>query len=156
MVEVKSLIATRGDIETRIVGLLSGRAAEIEFRGEPSIGAHSDLEQATMFALAAISRGGVGASLVHLTPEVAIRTPTVVAQVEAMLDACAERAARLVKKYRDDVERVAEALIERRYLDGSEVDAIINPPVRPPFPTSTDDEASTDFDDPLSTYRMAG
>ena len=44
------------------------------------------------------------------------------AQVEAMLDACAERAASLVKKYRDDVERVAEALVEQRYLDGAEVD----------------------------------
>jgi hypothetical protein len=157
LVEVGDLIATRGDVETRIVGLLAGRAAEIEFRGEPSIGAHSDLEQATTFALAAISRGGVGASLVHLAPEVAIRTPTVVAQVEAMLDACAERAARLVKRYRDDVERVAEALVEQRYLDGGEVDAILNPPpARPPFPESEYDDASIDVDDPLTTYRLAG
>ena len=156
LVEIKDLVATRGDVEAQIVGLLSGRAAEVEFRGEASVGASSDLEIATAFALAAISRGGVGASLVHLAPEIAIRTPSVVAQVEAMLDACAERAARMVKRHRDDVERVAEALIEQRYLDGSEVDAIIAPPARPPFPTSTDDEASTDFDDPLTTYRMAG
>jgi hypothetical protein len=156
LIDVGSLVATRADVETRIVGLLAGRASEIEFRGEPSVGSHGDLETATTMALAAISRGGVGASLVHLAPEVAIRTPTVVAQVEAMLDACAERAARLVKRYRDEIERVAEALVEQRYLDGAEVDAILNPPKRPPFPTSTDDEASTDFDDPLTTYRMAG
>ena len=156
MAEFKQLMATRADVEAHIVVLLAGRSAEIEFRGDPSVGANGDLEQATAFALAALSRGGVGASLVHLTLEVAIRTPTVVAQVEAMLDSCAERAERLVKKHRDEIERVAEALIEQRYLDGGEVDAIINPPKRPPFPQSEYDEASTDFDDPLTTYRMAG
>jgi ATP-dependent Zn protease len=154
-VEIKSLIATRADVEARIVWLLAGRAAEVEFRGDPSVGAHGDLEQATAFALAAISRGGVGASLVHLSPEVAIRTQTVVAQVEAMLDACAARAARLVKRHRDEIERVAEALIEQRYLDGTEVDAMINRPARPPFPASSYDDASIDVDDPLTTYRMA-
>jgi hypothetical protein len=155
LAEFKNLMATKGDVEEHIVVLLAGRAAEVEFRGEASVGANGDLEQATAFALAAISRGGVGASLVHLTQDIAIRTPSVVAQVEAMLDACAERAARLVKKHRDDVERVAEALIEQRYLDGAEVDALINRPTRPPFPVSTDDEASTDVDDPLTTYRLA-
>ena len=151
MVEVKSLIATRGDIESQIVGLLSGRAAEVEFRGDPSVGATRDLEIATSFALAAISRGGVGGSLVYLTPEIAIRTPTVMAQVEAMLDTCAERAASLVKSYRDDVERVAEALVEQRYLDGDEVDAILDPPKRPPFPES----CYSDDDDGMPDYLRA-
>jgi hypothetical protein len=149
-IDVGSLIATRADVETRIVGLLAGRAAEIEFRGEPSVGAHGDLETATTMAVAAISRGGVGASLVHLSPEIAIRTPTVVAEVEAMLDACAERAARLVKRHRDEIERVAEALIEQRYLDGGEVDALINRPARPPFPTTEYDDEE-DYDSPYQS-----
>ena len=73
------------------------------------------------------------------------------AQVEAMLDACAERAASLVKKYRDDVERVAEALVEQRYLDGDEVDAILDPPKRPPFPES----CYSDDDDGIPDYLRA-
>ena len=58
--------------------------------------------------------------------------PTVMVAVRATLDEAYAGALALVREHRGAVERVAEALRRRRYLDASEVVALVAGPVAGP------------------------
>ncbi|RYC29007.1 AAA family ATPase [Lichenibacterium minor] len=117
-------------IVNRMVMQLAARAAEELVIGHASTGCGLDLEDATGLAYAYHTAWGWGASgLLSVSRERALLDPRLAAAVRATLDEAYVRAQDLVLTHRAAVERVADALRRRRYLDASEVRALVDGPV---------------------------
>ncbi|MGD1037819.1 MAG: AAA family ATPase [Roseiarcus sp.] len=113
------------EIERHLAGTMGGRAAEIAIFGEPSHGSMSDLEQATSMAYLAISKAGLGGSLISLPDNLAISLPDVRKRVEDLLTRAMDRASKVIAENRPALDALAAALAESRYLDAHEIKAVI-------------------------------
>ncbi|MBK8978350.1 MAG: ATP-dependent zinc metalloprotease FtsH [Planctomycetes bacterium] len=132
-------LATRAEIDDRIVGLLGGRAAEEVVFGDVSTGASDDLDRATQLARQLVTVYGMGRSVGLMRcasdPDAAfLRGPgarlqrdcseatarEIDEEVRAVLDGAYQRALGLLREHRDELERVAHALLERERLEGDE------------------------------------
>jgi ATP-dependent Zn protease len=113
------------EIERHLAGTMGGRAAEIAVFGEPSHGSMSDLEQATSMAYLAISKAGLGGSLISLPDNLAISLPDVRKRVEDLLTRAMDRASKVIVENRPALDALAAALAESRYLDALEIKAVI-------------------------------
>ena len=128
--------ATFAEIRQLIALILSGRAAEESFLGNPSAGSggssDSDLASATALAIAADAAFGFGENLVwHGLPDaaeipamLAIR-PDLEARVAGTLAAAYREARFFVRKHRDAIEAVALTLMENGTMSGTEVEATV-------------------------------
>ncbi|MDF2629004.1 MAG: ATP-dependent metalloprotease FtsH [Symbiobacteriaceae bacterium] len=131
---------SRTEIMDRIVSLLGGRAAEQVLLGEVSTGAADDLERATGLARRMVTDLGMSPELgpVKLkvdpmpvfgamsTPPISDRTAVVIDEVVRQLVTDAyDRALALVREKRPELERVANALLEKESLDGREVENLL-------------------------------
>ena len=125
----------REHVEARLVMCLAARAAEEQMLGGATSGASQDLQDATHLAYELHGTWGMGAlSLVSLSREVAIHDRPLREAVRQTLDAAYVRAVDLVTEHRAAIERVADALVARRYLDGGEVRALLAGPMPAPVP----------------------
>ena len=113
------------EIERHLAGTMGGRAAEIAVFGEPSHGSTTDLEQATSMAYLAISKAGLGGSLISLPDNLAISLPDVRKRVEDLLTRAMDRASKVIAENRPALDALAAALAESRYLDALEIKAVI-------------------------------
>jgi ATP-dependent Zn protease len=113
------------EIERHLAGTMGGRAAEIAVFGEPSHGSMSDLEQATSMAYLAISKAGLGGSLISLPDNLAISLPDVRKRVEDLLTRAMDRASKVIAENHPALDALAAALAESRYLDALEIKAVI-------------------------------
>lgn len=102
-------MARAGEMESFVVGLLAGRAAEEVILGEPSGGASGDLEQATKIVSSMLGNLGLGGRL-STYEQVAM------SDVETRLQALYGRTLRLVAEHRAAIEALAEIAIDRRVL----------------------------------------
>jgi SpoVK/Ycf46/Vps4 family AAA+-type ATPase len=118
-------ILTRAQIEAHIVGMLAARRADAMIGGGVHSGAITDLAQATAMARKAVAQCGLSGSVYHHGDNEAMLTASVREDVQDMLETLDLRAAKLVDSHREAILGVAEALRERRYLDGQEVDQVI-------------------------------
>ncbi|UCE84967.1 MAG: cell division protein FtsH, partial [Deltaproteobacteria bacterium] len=142
-------LLTRGDLVERIEGLLGGRAAEELIFGEVSTGAENDLDHATALARQLVCVYGMGEAvgLTHVAQPPRPRFLTVPSQetvvyrdcsedtlreideeVKQLLDKCYERARLLLIQHRDELDRVAAALLERETLDEAAFRALLDAP----------------------------
>lgn len=126
---------TRSWIERHVVGLLSGRAAEIVLLGSASAGAgggeRSDLSVATRL-LAAMSRSyGLGDDeLIYLADaddahRELDRDHAARRKINEALKRLQARALEIVENHRQQVADVADALASRRFLSADDIDAIV-------------------------------
>lgn len=119
---------TRGELEGRLATLMAGREAEVLILGEAAMGsggsAESDLAQATLLALREELSFGLGANgplWFDAAPDPAVwflRDPGLRARVEARLAGAAEVARGLLETRRQMIESIADAVLERRELEG--------------------------------------
>ncbi|HWI60736.1 MAG TPA: ATP-dependent zinc metalloprotease FtsH [Symbiobacteriaceae bacterium] len=130
---------TRTEIMDRIVSLLGGRAAEEVLLGEVSTGAADDLERATDLARRMVTDLGMSPELgpVKLKadplpiygmgrPPISDRTAVVIDEVVRQLVTEAyQQALAHVREKRAELERVANALLEKESLDGREVESLL-------------------------------
>ena len=117
----------------RLQTQLAARAAEEVVLGRTSTGCGMDLDDATGLAVAYHAAWGWGASgLVSVPRERALLDPRLMKEVRNTLDSVYAQARDLVRANRGPVERVAEALQRRRYLDAAEVRALVAGDVAPP------------------------
>ena len=98
-----------GEIETEVVTLLAGRAAEEIILGEPSAGAGNDLEKATSLVKRTLGVAGLGGRLLY--DEQVSGT-----EVESRLRDLYGRALRLIGQHRGAVEALADLALEKRVL----------------------------------------
>lgn len=117
---------TLADVEGRITMLLAGMSAEDLLLGEHSAGCSMDLREACNLASSIHAAWGMGASGVLALPaDMVLRERRTREAVDATLTTAHQRARALVEQHRHAIARVADALVERRYLDADEVRAVI-------------------------------
>ena len=119
----------RGALERQVVGLLAGRAADLDLGGGAHAGAHRDLRAATRVVCAIEAAFGLGTRLLHRADpdacEALLRAdPALAARIEAGLRRLMRQARALVTAERRAIEATVEALLERRCLTGEEIAVI--------------------------------
>jgi cell division protease FtsH len=116
---------TRTDLRDLLAVYLAGRAAEQVVLSEASAGSASDLVEATELCGHMHCRWGLEDRLTVCSME---RMPDGVAiAVEEDLRQASNVATTILRKHRADLDRLVEALIARRALDGAEITATIGP-----------------------------
>ncbi|MGO9954485.1 MAG: ATP-dependent zinc metalloprotease FtsH [Solirubrobacteraceae bacterium] len=120
----------------RIIGMLGGRAAEELIYGETTTGPESDLEQATSLARQMVGRWGMSEELgaVSALPRsgeesyasaASQRTLELIdEEVRRILSECAEQAQRTLAEHREQLDHLAQALLERETLDQADAYAV--------------------------------
>ncbi|WP_132254938.1 AAA family ATPase [Methylobacterium segetis] len=116
--------ATREGIADVLTALLGGRAAETLVLGAPSTGAAADLAAATALADDMHHRWGMGSRLGVAVAKSSTRSVRV---VERELRLALDRATRILVDRREQIDEMANALIERRALTGAEVSEMLRP-----------------------------
>ncbi len=129
-------LLTRSELVDRIRGLLGGRAAEEVVFGEVSTGAQNDLERATALARQMVAMYGMSArvglaSCAQRQPmflnssETQIQrdcseqtTREIDEEVKSLLDQSYGEAKEVLSAHRDELERLAAALIKHEAMDG--------------------------------------
>jgi len=121
---------------------LGGRAAERLVLGEPSTGASNDLARATQLATRMVrefgmsdrlgpvgfsdeSPGYLGGQQPTSRPYAEETQRVIDEEVERLLNEADERATALLRSHRDALDRVADLLVERETIDGSDVLAAV-------------------------------
>jgi MoxR-like ATPase len=122
---------TARDLDAEIVMTLAGRAAEEAFFDAASAGAESDLAQATEAVCAQHASNGVLGSLLHRAPTG--MASSLLATDAAFRDTVGQHVSRLygeatnlVRLRRSAIAALADALVRRRVLTGSEAADIVN------------------------------
>jgi len=127
----------------RIVGMLGGRAAEQLIYGETTTGPESDLEQATSVARQMVGRWGMSEEVgaVSALPRsgeesygsaASQRTLELIdEEVRRILGECAEQAQRTLAEHREQLDHLAQTLLERETLDEADAYAAADIPRRP-------------------------
>jgi cell division protease FtsH len=139
---------SEGELTTRLLFLLGGRAAEKLVFGEFSAGAEDDLSRATQLARRMVTHWGMSERLgpvafrdteehPFLGREIAQprqfseHTAQVIdEEVERILRAAAERAGELLTAQRPKLETLAKALGREETLDEAAIEKLIGPPAR--------------------------
>jgi cell division protease FtsH len=140
-------LLTAAALRERLAGLLGGRAAEDVVFGDVSTGAENDLELATALARRLVCQFGMGKAvgLMHVAreggPALAgalgsglvrdcseATAAAVDEEVRALLDESYAEARRVLVRHRDQLDRVAAALLEHETLDEPALRALLAEP----------------------------
>jgi ATP-dependent metalloprotease len=131
--EKDELSLTRAQLLARMDVAMGGRVAEELVFGHDNIttGAASDFQQATAIARAMVTQYGMSEKLGPLSiDDIEAVSPSVRdivdAEVNALLAASYQRAARVLKEHRRDLELLAKSLLEYETLARHEIDEILN------------------------------
>ncbi len=126
-------------LKGRIMGMLGGRVAEEIAYGDRTTGAENDIEQATGLARRMVTRWGMSEKLgmVELAArenpylsghgllankDISEHTARLIdEEVRRIIDGCYREATRLLTKYRTELDKLTEALLERETLDEQEI-----------------------------------
>ncbi len=135
------------ELEDHLVMLLGGRAAEALVYHETTVGAENDLERATSMARRMVTHWGMSEQLGPVSYKMSEDDPflgremhqqrqfsehtmeRIDAEVAKILHNASERSTRLLTERRDDLEKLARALIKEEELDEKEITALIGPSV---------------------------
>lgn len=123
-------LPTRKIVEATVVVALCGRAAEQCFFREASVGSggddKSDLAMATHLIASLHTSAGLGGTIVYTSDHDAAlqavrRDQNLRRRVNRQLNKLQKRARRVVERYRDSINEIAEALAAARYLSADSV-----------------------------------
>jgi cell division protease FtsH len=133
----------RSQILAKLDSIMGGRSAERLAFGELSVGAAEDLKQATRLARLMVTQFGMsdrvgpvffraseehpflGREMSELRDHSEHTAQVIDEEVARILRDSDDRAYRLLEKHRDDLERIAEALIEREVLTEAELEELV-------------------------------
>ena len=135
-------LMSRSELLGKIEGLLGGRAAEELVFGEVSTGASNDLERVAQIAnnmikVYGMSRKVPNLSLVHQDSQVFLGQGPSIAhssdkleqtiddEVFEIINVCYENAKKVLTKYRNKLEKMAESLLEKEVIDEKEIISIL-------------------------------
>jgi cell division protease FtsH len=139
---------SEADLHARLVFMLGGRAAEKLVFDEYSAGAENDLKEATRLARRMVSHWGMserlgpvayrtsedhpflGREIVQEHREFSEHTAQIIdEEVARILHSADDRAGRLLRKHREQLDRLAESLEKQEVLDELQIEALIGPSV---------------------------
>ncbi|MBO6585916.1 MAG: ATP-dependent zinc metalloprotease FtsH [Gracilimonas sp.] len=125
-------LMTTEELNDKICALLGGRVAEEIIFGRISTGAQNDLERITTMAFAMVAEYGMSEKLGYISlkdsqnPENSYgfnkkyseqTSEQIDKEVRKIIDLNHDRTIELLKKHKDELEKLAEALLEREVLD---------------------------------------
>ena len=129
--------------EDELAGLLGGYVSEQIALGDVTTGASSDLQRATKIALAMVTQYGMSKTLgqrtfgqkqelIFLGREIAEQrdygeevASQIDREIKDLMDRAESRSRNVLETYRDKLDEIANALIEKETLDADELEAII-------------------------------
>jgi cell division protease FtsH len=133
----------QSQIMAKLDSIMGGRSAERLVFGELSVGAAEDLKQATRLARLMVTQFGMsdrvgpvffraseehpflGREMAELRDHSEHTAQVIDEEVARILRESNERAYQLLENHRDDLERIAEALIEREVLTEAELEELV-------------------------------
>ncbi|MCE9552985.1 MAG: ATP-dependent zinc metalloprotease FtsH [Planctomycetes bacterium] len=136
---------SESDLNHRLAFMLAGRAAERLIFGEYTAGAENDLSEATKLARRMVAHWGMSERLgpvayhaseehpflgreIHQQREFSEHTAQLIdEEVARILHAASDRALAMLQEHRANLDRLAEALVEREILDDKEIEQLIGP-----------------------------
>ena len=138
---------TEGEIKDRLAFILAGRAAEKIVFDEYSAGAENDLERATQLARNMVTRWGMSPRMgpvsyklsdsdpflgreIHEQRKFSEQTLRMIdEEVARILNQGAERAHTLLSDRREELDKLADALVEREEINDEDIRELIGPSV---------------------------
>ena len=150
-------LMTKGELIARITGFLGGRSSEEVFFNDISTGASNDIEQATRIARAMVVEYGMSSlgpiqyeshtgsvflgrdytsSQKNFSGAVANEIDK---EVRNIVETAHANAVRIITEHREDVELIAEALLEHETLNGEEIDYLLANREMPDYRKETPD-----------------
>jgi cell division protease FtsH len=150
-------LMTKGELIARITGFLGGRSSEEIFFNDISTGASNDIEQATRIARAMVVEYGMSSlgpiqyeshsgsvflgrdytsSQKNFSGAVANEIDR---EVRTIVETAHENAKKIILEHREDVELIAEALLEHETLNGEEIDYLLKNRKMPEYRKTTPD-----------------
>jgi len=157
-------------LEDHLVVLLAGRAAEHLIYDETTVGAENDLERATSMARRMVTRWGMSEKLgpvnyklsdedpflgreIHAQRQFSEHTMEMIDQeVTTFLHRASQRAGEFLVEYRQQLEIVTLALLEREELSENDLTELIGPSVHPIPKSLSAEVAAEDVDSVTPTY----
>ncbi len=130
------VLTSRSQLADRLTGLLGGRAAEeiILGAGDITTGGSDDLLAATQLARQMVTQFGMSGLGVRVVEDGALGAShseelhrRVDAEVDRLLDSALRQAREILVKRRDQLDRLAERLLEVETMDAGEMAALIDP-----------------------------
>jgi cell division protease FtsH len=160
------LNASESILKTRLMYILGGRAAEKIVLGEYSAGAQNDLSEATKLARRMVANWGMSERLgpvsyrtseehpflgkeIHEQREFSEYTAQVIdEEISRVLHEASDLAEDVLRKHRDQLDQLTEALLTHEVLGDAEIEEIIGPPAHrktttPPEPSTNGDPKSS-------------
>ncbi len=141
--EEDRFLLTKKELEARIVGYLGGRSAEEVFFDDVSSGAQNDIEMATRIARMMVTELGMsslgpiqyerdtgsvflGRDYTSTQKNFSLATAEKIdSEVTKIINDAHDQAVALIKKYKDDVELIAQTLIEHEQITAEEIDYLL-------------------------------
>ena len=119
-------VVTKGELTSQLVVLLGGRAAEINVFGQPSTRAADDLNDAETLARKMVERWAMTDKL-DAHESLAASLPQMAAglfpawDVRSLINSAEEDARAMLQERRDELEVIAQALVQRETLTATEI-----------------------------------
>ncbi len=141
--EEDRFLLTKKELEARIVGYLGGRSSEEVFFDDVSSGAQNDIEMATRIARLMVTELGMsslgpiqyerdtgsvflGRDYTSSQKNFSLATAEKIdAEVQKIINDAHEQAISLIKKYKKDVELIAQTLLEHEQITAEEIDYLL-------------------------------
>lgn len=160
--EPSYLNITARKLKEEIILCMGGRVAENLVMGEASAGAISDLQRATKLAKAMVTEYGfseklgpvvysddndepfVGMDYGHTKGRSEKLQSEIDTEVRAIIDECYEKTVELLKEHTDQLNRVAEYLIEHEKIDGDDFEKLMKGELAENTPEEEPTEASNE------------
>ena len=141
--EEDRFLLTKNELVARIVGYLGGRSSEEVFFDDVSSGAQNDIEMATRIARLMVTELGMsslgpiqyerdtgsvflGRDYTSSQKNFSLATAEKIdAEVQKIINDAHEEAKRIIIKYKDDVELIAQTLLEHEQITAEEIDYLL-------------------------------
>ena len=141
--EEDRFLLTKKELEARIVGYLGGRSSEEVFFDDVSSGAQNDIEMATRLARLMVTELGMselgpiqyerdtgsvflGRDYTSSQKNFSLATAEKIdAAVQKIINDAHEQAKALITQYKDDVELIAQTLLEHEQITAEEIDYLL-------------------------------
>ncbi|MET3683744.1 cell division protease FtsH [Alkalibacillus flavidus] len=154
---------TKPELLDKITGLLGGRVAEEIIFGEASTGAHNDFQRTTSIARKMVTEFGMSEKLgplqfgssggqvflgkdIQNEPNYSDQIAYVIDQeVQAIVNACYERAHQILSEHKEQLEVIAQTLLEVETLDARQIKGLFeNGELPEPLEEDEEDQAHAD------------
>ncbi len=141
--EEDRFLLTKKELEARIIGYLGGRSSEEIFFDDVSSGAQNDIEMATRIARLMVTELGMsslgpiqyerdtgsvflGRDYTSTQKNFSLATAEKIdSEVQKIINEAHEKALSIIRQYKDDVELIAQTLLEHEQITAEEIDYLL-------------------------------